>query len=58
MTEQDKQKAQQMLNEDYARYLAEVKAAKAEGRVLGTFNGWMHLHGQMSIKIPKRGCGD
>ena len=52
MTKKEKQKK---LNQDYADYLVEYEAAKAQGKVLGGFIEWQHATGRIGIRIPSRG---
>jgi len=50
-----KQKAkQQQLNTDYADFLIESEAAKAQGEALGTFLEWRHKNDRDGIKILDR----
>lgn len=46
---------QKKLGQDYADYLVEYEAAKAQGRAIGTFIEWQHLNNRVGIKITKRG---
>lgn len=54
MTEEERQKAQEALNADYAKYVVEAEAAKAQGKALGTFLEWQHKYGSLDVKIPER----
>ncbi|MFZ4534877.1 hypothetical protein [Propionivibrio sp.] len=48
----DKQKK---LSQDYADFLVEHAAAKAQGKVLGNFLEWIHATGRVQITIRERG---
>ena len=50
----NKKAKQQQLNQDYADFLVESEAAKAQGDPLGTFLEWQHKNGRNGIKIPDR----
>ena len=44
-------KKQKKLNQDYANFLVEYEAAKAQGIALGTFLEWLHKNDLDGIKI-------
>ena len=46
---------QKKLSQDYADYLVDYAAAKAQGIALGTFIAWRHANNRDGIKIPPRG---
>ncbi|MFZ4534836.1 hypothetical protein [Propionivibrio sp.] len=48
----DKQKK---LNQDYADFLVEHEAAKAQGKFIGNFLSWIHATGRGQIAIRERG---
>ena len=47
----NKKAKQQQLNLDYADFLVESEAAKAQGNPIGTFIEWRHLNDRDGIKI-------
>lgn len=48
MTKNEKQKK---LNRDYADFLAEHEAVKAQGQALGTFLEWLHKNDRNGVEV-------
>ena len=46
-----KNEKQKKLNRDYADFLSEHEAAKAQGQALGTFLEWLHKNDRNGVKI-------
>lgn len=46
-----KSEKQKKLNLDYADFLAEHEAVKAQGSALGTFLEWLHKNDRNGVKI-------
>ena len=46
-------KKQKKLNQDYANFLVEYEAAKAQGIALETFLEWLHMNDPDGIKIDE-----
>lgn len=46
-----KNEKQKKLNHDYADFLAEHEAVKAQGQALGTFLEWLHKNDRNGVNI-------
>ncbi len=47
-------KKKKKLSQEYAEFLIEYEAAKAQGKALGTFIAWRHANDRDGIKIPEK----
>ncbi len=48
-----KNEKQKRLSQEYAEFLIEYEAAKAQGIAIGTFIAWRHANDRDGIKIPE-----